>query len=206
MRWIIGILLILTLNVGGISESGYLESVVYDFVITEEGIDGYCKIVAREDVNFTPPSDAVVVREPRDKEILSIRKNISGNDLELPLLVFPYEVRRILVGVQIPESKFVWRVNFPAESEEDKVLTQKYLDKTSVKKLNQEFYELRRYTSRSPQLPEYRLYLGEIDANEKPEVKVWVGRVYEYYLPYTVIAVVLCAILFSAFYFISKRL
>jgi len=203
--WIIGLLLILP-TVSGTSVP--LESVVYDFMITEDEIDGYCKIVAKEGrVNFTPPLDAVVVKESRSGMILSIRKSISGNELELPLLVFPYGVKKTIVGVEAPESKFLWRVNFPTESkEDDRVLVQKYLSKTTVKKLDNELYGLRKHVSRSSKLPEYRLYLGEIGANEKPEVEAWVGKVYEYYLPYAVIAVVLSAILFSVFYVISKRL
>ncbi len=213
--WIVGILLILSISVSGISESPYFDSAVCDFIISENEIDGYCKITAESggvDIfNLTPPKGAIVerVKESRDSVILSIRKDISSNDFEIPLPVFPYRIKGVLISVQAPESKFVWEVNFPTESkEDDKILVQKYLGDLTVEELDKELYELRRYTSKSSQFPdsEYRLYLGEIGANENLEVRAWVGKGYEYYLPYAIVAILLCGILFSTFYFVSRRL
>lgn len=213
--WIIDILLILSINVGGISGSAYLDSVVCDFMIVNGRMDGYCKITAKSGgvdlLGLTPPIGATVerVKESRDNVILSIRKDIASNDFEIPLPVFPYRIKGILISVQAPESKFIWKVNLPTEAkEDDKILVQKYLDNQVVDKLDDELYELRGYTSKSSQFldSEYRLYLGEIGANENLEVRAWVGKIYEYYLPYAIIAIILCGILFSTFYFASKRL
>lgn len=213
--WIIGILLILSISVNGIPESSYLDSVVCDFIIAKDAIDGYCKITAISGgvdlFNLTPPIGAIVerVKESRDDIILSVRKNISSNDFEIPLPVFPYGIKGILISVQAPDSKFIWKVNLPTEAkEDDKILVQKYLGDLAIDDLDKELYELRGYTSKSSQFSdsEYRVYLGEIGANENLEVRAWVGKVYEYYLPYAIVAIILCVILFSTFYFVSKRL
>lgn len=74
--WVVGVLLILSLNAGGISESAYLDSVVCDFIIAEGRIDGHCKITAKSGgvdlFSFTPPTGAIFLKGMEINKAISI--------------------------------------------------------------------------------------------------------------------------------------
>jgi len=139
--------------------------------------------------------------------ILKSKSEFQGNDVEVPTFTFPYRVERTLMTVNGARDKLVWNVDFPAYSLDggDKILLGSDVSDEDINQMNNNFEDLRGLVSRQIKLPDYRIYLNEIQANESIGARIWVGKSYQYYLPNTLIVILICVVLFLVVYFISTR-
>jgi len=139
--------------------------------------------------------------------ILKSRGEFQGNDVEVPTFTFPYKVERTLIAVNGARDKLVWNVDFPAYSLDggDKVLIGSDVTDEDINQMDYNFEDLRKSLSRQTKLPDYRIYLNEIQANESIGVKIWIGKSYQYYLPNTLMVILICIALFLVIYFILTR-
>jgi len=81
------------------------------------------------------------------------------------------------------------------------------MERNAISELDSELENLRDILgSERSHLSENRIYLKEINTGEEKIINAWAGKGYEYSLQYIFGAVILCILLFAAFYFISKRL
>lgn len=193
-------------------ETTVIDSVIYDFKIGENKIHGYYQIkfwnktVDKIDFSIPPDFNAAIKSIGNKDHLFEIEENISGNDIKLPLLRFPYHVKRTMIAAEVVDSKFLWKTSFPVESiKDDKVLIEKGMSRTDMHKLN-DIWRMSKPLSERYDLPEYRLYISELDPGEEINVGAWVGKIYEYYLPYTFFGIAICSVLFSIFYFVLRRL
>ncbi len=231
--WVFILVLIFIKTVSAVSEPITLNSVVCDLKVDDSSVNGYCLIVIKtekspEDLYFYSPLDVDVITEGIKLEVkddysyitelnikngdtkdivLKINKNISDHDLNLPLFRFPYPVEKVLIGVQQPRDKFVWRTDFPAYSvdREDKILLQETVDNEIVGQTNSDFTKLRNYLSKPTDLPEYRIYLDKIAAGKEIGIKAWIGKNYQYYLSNTLLVIAISMIMLLVLFFLLKK-
>lgn len=198
---------------------GDIQSVIYTFEIDENTINGFCFILTKgnEDINFTSKWDYDVLENNNKKDgviILKLSGNVSNHEVEIPLLKFPYRVKKTLIVVNIKnkKEKLIWKTgsDFYSIGKDDRVLVESGLEMSEVyildnklKKLLQRITELHyNYDGKN----ENKIYLKEIKTNEEVIVRAWVGKDYEHYIPYVIGTIILCIILLCVFYFVSKKL
>ncbi len=139
--------------------------------------------------------------------ILKSKADFQGSDVEILTFTFPYKVERTLIAINGARDKLVWNVGFPAYSldGENKVLIGNDITDEDINQMNYNFEGLRKSLSKQVKLPEYRIYLNEIQANENIAVKIWAGKSYQYYLPNTLTVILISISLFLIVYLILSR-
>ncbi len=190
--------------------SASLESAVYAFTISGNELSGYCMISGEEasiaNISLTPSFR--VIENSRSELILRIDGGVIDHEVDLPLLVLPDKTEQTLIGITATKKeKLVWKTLIKTiDGDDDKVLIENGVDNSKITELDKDFSYLMEKISKEKTMPEYRFYLGEINPNEKVEINIWVGHMYEYYLPYAILAIIFCIILFFVLQFILKRL
>ncbi|ODS35564.1 MAG: hypothetical protein A7315_14670 [Candidatus Altiarchaeales archaeon WOR_SM1_79] len=204
----IGVFILLTLLGTGVS-AGSINSAVYDLKVTDEAVEGFCLIRGQDmDADFSPGWSDSIVEKEGDMVVLRFKSNFSNHDVEIPLLEFPCRVEKTLVVVST-RKKFLWRVDsqFYSLGRGDRLLVEDEMERNAISELDSELENLRDILgSERSHLSENRIYLKEINTGEEKIINAWAGKGYEYSLQYIFGAVILCILLFAAFYFISKRL
>ncbi|ODS37910.1 MAG: hypothetical protein A7316_08855 [Candidatus Altiarchaeales archaeon WOR_SM1_86-2] len=204
----IGVFILLTLLGTGVS-AGSINSAVYDLKVTDEAVEGFCLIRGQDmDADFSPEWGDNIVEKEGDMVVLRFKSNFSNHDVEIPLLEFPCRVEKTLVVVST-RKKFLWRVDsqFYSLGRGDRLLVEDEMERNAISELDSELENLRDILgSERSHLSENRIYLKEINTGEEKIINAWAGKGYEYSLQYIFGAVILCILLFAAFYFISKRL
>ena len=160
------------------------------------------------DADFSPGWSDSIVEKEGDMVVLRFKSNFSNHDVEIPLLEFPCRVEKTLVVVST-RKKFLWRVDsqFYSLGRGDRLLVEDEMERNAISELDSELENLRDILgSERSHLSENRIYLKEINTGEEKIINAWAGKGYEYSLQYIFGAVILCILLFAAFYFISKRL
>jgi uncharacterized membrane protein len=173
-----------------------IESAVYDLRIGEMRYDGFCMLTLSaytplRELRFSSDSDVELLteglrldtidgemritgfgsQEMQKKVILRLRGKLNDST-DLPFLRFHYRVDNTLVAVTAPKRRYIWNASFStyAIEEGDSVIASDDYREEDTPKLNSEYLELRSRTTKSLSMPEYRLYLGGIDADQKPLV------------------------------------
>jgi len=204
----IWVFILLTLLGTGVS-AGSINSAVYDLKVTDEAVEGFCLIRGQDmDADFSPGWSDSIVEKEGDMVVLRFKSNFSNHDVEIPLLEFPCRVEKTLVVVST-RKKFLWRVDsqFYSLGRGDRLLVEDEMERNAISELDSELENLRDILgSERSHLSENRIYLKEINTGEEKIINAWAGKGYEYSLQYIFGAVILCILLFAAFYFISKRL
>ncbi len=204
-------ILVLSTNLSGDYENRAIKSVVYDFEISENELSGYCFIIGDEIGRISKyielNSGFKIVEESTDELILKIENRTVDNEFTLPMLSIPYKTEKTLIGITAAKKeKLVWKTPIKTkDGDDDKVLVEEGFDGSKLEQLNENFRYLREKISEDKTAAEYRFYLGESNPNEKIKIEVWVGNAYEYYLPNSFIAIVICMGLFLFFYFIVLK-
>lgn len=229
----ISILSISTTTGENISEQAVIMSIIYDIGVDENRYDGFSLLTlkAKEDldeIRFHSNADIELITdglrmESKNDEIvisgLNLKKGdsddiilkfiypVSDHNTEIPLFQFPYSIEKTMIAVQTTRNKFIWNIGFPAYSLDgsDQALAQDGITEEEISQLNSDFLQLRDLLSKNSGISKYRIYLTKIPKNEKVTVTGWIGKGYEYYIPQIILVGLLSIILFSVFYFLSRR-
>lgn len=227
------LLLLLALITLSSAEQIIVNSVVYDCKVYDNNIECFSLISIKrgaeiDNFHFYSPVNIELITENLEIEkvnnsvyikglslkngenisiILKFRNEFQGNDVKLSTFTFPYKVERTLIAVNGARDKLVWTVGFPAYSLDggNKVLIRSDVTDEDINQMNYNFESLRKSLSKQVKLPEYRIYLNEIQANENIAVKIWAGKSYQYYLPNTLTVILISGFLFLIVYLILSR-
>jgi hypothetical protein len=180
-----------------------IESAVYDLRMGEMRYDGFCMLTLSaytplRELRFSSDSDVELLteslrldtidgemritgfssQETQKKIILRLRGKLNDS-MDLPLLSFHYKVDNTMISMTAPKRKYSWNASFGTYNiegeQKDSVIASDDYREEDTPKLNSEYLELRSRTTKSLSMPEYRLYLGGIDADQSMPQMIAIG-------------------------------
>jgi len=210
-----------------------IESAVYDFRITDQRYDGFCMLTIRsytplKELRFSSDSDIELLddglgldaidgeqritgftpSETQTKVIMRLRGKLENNS-ELPLLRLHYKVDNTMIAVTAPKKSIYWNASFgtyglEAEKKDYVIASDDYREEDTPN-LNSEYLELRSKTTKSLSMPEYRLYLGGIDAGQKPKISPVIREVNDTLPQMLAIGLVSLGVIIAAWVLLKKK-